>query len=114
MSISSMDIPPGASSRAARNKARLNDPRRKLPAKATTRCCPLVSLMSVPGFPTKHKGLSAGNAGLEVLPQGERLSPWQRSDDVILEAEHRSLTGPAGGVFHMCCPLFVSYYTGYD
>src|SRR4051812_1997271 len=101
-----MDIPSGASSRAARIKARLNEPRRRLPANATTRC-PHVSGMSVSSFPTKYQELSAGDAGLEVLPHGERLHPWQGPDHVILEPERRSLAGPAGWIFHfplLCSP----------
>src|SRR4051812_10446389 len=88
-------MPSGASSCAARIRARLYDPRLRLPATAAirsttrTRCDRQAIAQEV---------LGATGARLQVLGDGQRLFEDERAVQIGLEPKRGALAGPAGGV----------------
>src|SRR4051812_14514449 len=92
-------MPVGASSRAASIRARLNERRRRLPAKATTR----VGWSATTGVdtavdPEQHQRLATPDASLDVLGDRQRLALRQRAQQIALEPHADQLAGPAGRI----------------
>src|SRR6266699_1386930 len=97
-----MDIRLGASCRAASSRARLNEPRRRLPANPTTRRTPFTPCSAMPVSSTEQlEGLCAFHARLEVFAYGKHLPTRQRLHDIPLQTHNRHFAGPAQRVFHL-------------
>src|SRR2546426_1622598 len=80
----------GASWRAASNRARLKEPRRRLPANPTTRRTSFNACSTMPASSTQEReSLCAFHARLEVFAYRQHLPTRQRLHDVPLET-HRS------------------------
>src|SRR5690242_876837 len=100
-----MVIRRGASWRAASSRARLKEPRRRLPANATTRRTSFNACSAMPASSTQEsEGLGAFDARLEVFAYREHLPTRQRLRHVPLEAHNRHLAAPARRVFHVGPP----------
>jgi len=75
----------------------LNDPRRRLPANATTlsatACRPFARC------PEEYQTLGAGHTSLDVLGYRKTLTQRKCYPEIALEAENGELAGAAGGKF---------------
>ncbi len=105
ISIGEMVMRPSASWRAASSRARLKEPRRRLPANATTRRTSFNACSAMPASSTQERErLGAFHARLEVFAYRQHLLARQRLHDVPLETHNRHLAGPARRVFHLGPP----------
>src|SRR5688500_8579453 len=90
----------GASWRAASTRARLKEPRRRLPAKATMSATTAAVAWGRRHRVTQHEALRARLARLEMLGDGQRSVVGDRAEEVMLESQNNELAGPAGRVLH--------------
>src|SRR6476646_5654899 len=104
-----MARPGAAISLAARMRARLYDPRRRLPANATTRSATAASGRPLAGRRERrfaaadsqeHQPVRAAGAGLDVLGHGERLAQREPVQQIELEPHDDKLAGPPWWIFH--------------
>src|SRR2546427_9000106 len=78
-----MVMRPGASWRAASSRARLKEPRRRLPANATTRRTSCNACSAMPASSTQERErLGAFRARLEVFAYRQHLPTRQRLHDI--------------------------------
>src|SRR5690348_12813002 len=104
-----MVIRRGASWRAASSRARLKEPRRRLPANATTPSTSFNPCSATPASSTQEReGLGTFHARLEVFAYGKHLPMRQRLHHIALETHNRHLTGPARRVFHLGPPANIT------
>src|SRR5437762_11636787 len=81
----------GASWRAASSRARLNEPRRRLPANSTTRRTSFNACSAMPASSTQERErLGAFHARLEVFAYRQHLPTRQRLHDI--RSRHRPVT----------------------
>ena len=91
--IRSMVMSAGASSRAAVSRAWLNESRRRLPAKPTSRRLSRLTIHH------QHQELRTRHARLDMVGDRQRVGKVERTPDVAFQPKNGDLAGPAMRVF---------------